>query len=137
MSVSMKIEVIGSEVATTGGVPWQQGITGIQVMEAITRMYESEPSMKAIVAYKLKSYGSGNDLLIELDGIEMQLGADGHHFLFWELLLNGRETEVGIDSLKPADGDTIEWNFTTYSDDRHAGTIYETLRDYVRAEQAG
>lgn len=136
MSVTMKIEVVGQEVATTAGVAWHQGITGIQVMQEIVNFYESNPAMKPVVAYKLKNYGPGNDMLIALDNIEMQLGADGHTFIFWELLLNGQASNFGIDELHPADGDRIEWNFTRYSSEQHDGTIYEALRDHVRAEMA-
>jgi len=79
--------------------------------------------------FSLRYFGSqlGYEIT-ELDGLSQQAGSDANTYLFWELLINGAFSQHGLDSTFPADGDQIEWNYTRYAEERHAGTRYENLR---------
>jgi hypothetical protein len=128
MAVTVTISVLGTQVAMIEDLPYVSGMNVQQVMEAAYAAEMTSP-LKAVVEYTLEYYGpSFGYELVTLDSMSLQVGADGESSAFWELLLNGQMTSTGIDSTFPADGDSIEWNYTIYSPDRHSGTRYEALR---------
>jgi len=128
MALTVTISVLGTQVAVVDNISYVSGMNVQQVMEAAYAAEMTTPQ-KGIVEYTLEYYGPslGYEVLT-LNSISLQVGADGATTLFWELLINGQMSSTGIDSTFPADGDSIQWNYTSYSSDRHSGTKYEALR---------
>jgi hypothetical protein len=128
MAVTVTISVLGTQVAVIEDLAYVSGMNVQQVMEAAYAAEMTSPQ-KAVVEFTLEYYGpSFGYELLTLDSISLQVGADGGTSIFWELLVNGQMTTTGIDSTYPNDGDSIQWNYTIYSPDRHSGTRYEALR---------
>ncbi len=126
MTVRVTLSVFGNEIAAIDNVPF---VTGTNVQQVMESAYAAGTSpLQGVVEFTLKYYGpSFGYELLTLNSISLQVGADGTA-VFWELLINGQIADTGIDSTFPADGDSVQWNYTTYSADRHSGTRYEALR---------
>lgn len=60
------------------------------------------------VVYKVdfKNYGSIGDFVEKIDGV----APDSKHF--WEFLVNGKSSNVGLSAYKLKNGDKIEWKLT-------------------------
>jgi hypothetical protein len=126
MSIALRITVEGTPVAPDIKVAFQKDMNVQQVLEAA---YNEQLAYEKVLRFSAEYLGSelGYELTA-LDGISMQIGADGNTFFFWELSINGTYSPTGMDQTQPKDGDVIEWNFTSYSEDRHAGTRHEKIR---------
>lgn len=126
MSIALRIIVQGNGVAPDIKVAFQKGMNVQQVLEAA---YNEQRAYEKVLRFSAGYFGSeiGYELTA-LDGISMQIGADGNTFFFWELSINGTYSPTGMDQTQPKDGDVIEWNFTSYSEHRHAGTRHEKIR---------
>jgi hypothetical protein len=128
MSLTVTISILGDAVATIQDVPYESGINVQQVMQSA---YDADPAARSTLAFDVEYFGSSLGYeLTTLDGIAGQAGGDGNTYLFWELLINGQPSATGIDQTFPADGDTVEWNYLTYTA-QHAGTRHETIRSLV------
>lgn len=124
MALSMTISVQDSQVANINGIPFT---AGMNVQRAMEDAYNTNPGQA--YNFSLRYFGSelGYEVVV-LDSIDQQAGSDPDAFLFWELLINGTISQHGVDGTFPADGDQIEWNYTRYVTERHAGTRYEKIR---------
>lgn len=129
MALTMNISVMNSQVTSIPNIPYRQNMNVQQAMEAA---YDPP-----IVAFTLQFFGSPGYELMNLDSLANQVGGDGNTFLFWELLINGQFSQTGIDETILNDGDVIGWNYTSYTEDLHAGTRYETMRNIIAGGQAG
>jgi len=127
MALTVAISIFGQAIAAVDSVPYQ---TGTNVQQAMQTAYDSDPAIQRTLQFQLEYFGEqlGYELTT-LDAIAAQVGGDAETFLFWELLINGQISQTGIDQTYPADGDTIGWNYTIYTAERHAGTRYEAIHE--------
>jgi hypothetical protein len=126
MALAVTISVFETPVTRIDNLPYGAGVNVQQAMEIA---YNADPAGRKVVQFTLEYFGASLGYeLTALDAIGAQSGGDGETFLFWELSINGQISETGIDQTYPADGDTIGWDYTIYSAERHAGTRYEALR---------
>ena len=59
-------------------------------------------------------------------------GAIGAQNVYWQILVNGTGALHGIDTQMAYAGDTIEFEYTSYSAERHGDTGYNALRAQAR-----
>jgi Domain of unknown function (DUF4430) len=129
MGLTVTISIFDDPIAEIEQVPYA---SGMNVQQAMQSAYDADPATRPVVRFAIEYFGSSLGYeLTTLDSIAAQNGGDGQSWLFWELLINGQPSPTGIDETFPADGDTIGWNYTLYSTERHAGTRYETIRSLV------
>jgi hypothetical protein len=128
MALSVTISVLGQQVTKVSNVPFTQGMNVQQAMEGAY----ATPPITEVKGFSLRYFGALGYELVTLDSISGQAGGDKTTFLFWELQINGQFVQHGIDETYPKDGDAIEWNYICYSEERHAGTRYEKIRDLIR-----
>src|SRR5260370_8084240 len=124
MTLSITIKVDNEELATINEIPYKKSMNGQQEMETGYDLHQDEASN-----FSLRYFGSqlGYEVTT-LDRLSQQIGSDANTYLFWELLINGGFSQHGVDSTFPNDGDDIEWNYTRYTTERHAGTRYDKVR---------
>lgn len=129
MSVTLRIKIQGDQVGQDIAVPYRAGMNVQQLLEAA---YDSQPKLQNTLRFAATYFGSALGYeLTALDGIVPQSGADLETFFFWELLIDGKYSQHGMDQSFPQDGDAVEWDYTMYVNERHAGTRHEQIRDLL------
>ena len=111
-----------SSQGTFPDIAWQSGMD----VHAMETAFGSESGYDFALQY------FGPDLgyeAIMIDNIFQQAGTDT--FLFWQLSVNGKVSNTGIDETILNDNDEVEWNYTAYSSQAHGQTRYKRLREAV------
>lgn len=128
MSVSMTIAVFSSPVGAVDDIPYAAGMNVQRAMEAAYDLTSPAP-----LSFELQYFG--HDLgyeVIAIDNVASQSGPAFDAFTFWALSINGVLSPTGIDETVLSDGDQIEWDYISYSEDVHGGTRLETIRERLR-----
>jgi hypothetical protein len=129
MAISMTVAVETQQIGEIDNIPFQHGMNVQQAMEQAYNLHQD-----SFYNFEIGYFGTDLGYYVStLDSIRAQVGSDPNTFLFWELLVNGKPPHKGIDGTTLKDGDTIGWNYTHYTAERHAGTPYERIRSVLAA----
>lgn len=121
--ITITISINGQLERTLSGISWQSGMNVQQAMESA---YGHEQGYDFALQYFGPALGYEVTMI---DNLSQQSGTDT--FLFWQLSINGKISNKGIDKTILNDGDEIEWNYMRYEAAVHEPTRYKKLREVV------
>ncbi|WBB80410.1 DUF4430 domain-containing protein [Micromonospora sp. WMMD882] len=125
MSVRMRLQVFGNTVGKIDNIAYAPGLTVRQAME---RAFDQHTA-KAY-HFEMRYYGQSLGYLVSMiDDLSDQIGSDPGTFVFWELSVNGKIADTGVDTTVLHDGDEIGWDYLAYTPGRHDSTLYQRVRD--------
>lgn len=131
MAITITISLSGRPITELTGIQHSAGMTVRQAMEAAWNSRQDAEYNFAMEYYGQPPAGFGYEVIM-IDNLTMQVGSEQDTFVFWQLSVNGQLSSDGIDGTALDDGDSIEWDYTSYVPDVHGGTHYEALRDHAR-----
>jgi hypothetical protein len=94
----------------------------MNAQDAIEAAY-NQINNHAVFSYALQYYGASmGNLVCMINETYDSFVSSASPFFYWEFLYNNRAANVGIDSQKLNDGDSIAFAFVSYDPAAHAGT---------------
>ncbi len=93
-------------------VEYQSGMNGQAALEAA---YNQTGGGNGFT-YSLQYYGSSLGYLVDMINETYDTFISQYHpYFFWQFLVNGAPSQTGIDNTVLSDGDTVSFQYTTYS----------------------
>ena len=116
-------------VQITGGpttsVAWTQGLNVQQAMElAYVAINNSQQ-----FTYALQYYGSFGYLVMMINETYDSFSSSSAPYWYWELLVNGQPSSLGIDNEILNAGDEVTFQFSQYSPDSHPKSALQVKFD--------
>ncbi|OKS84770.1 DUF4430 domain-containing protein [Mucilaginibacter polytrichastri] len=111
-------------ITITGGpsvqVPWQAGMNGQIAIEAAYNALSPQKSF----TYVLQYYGSQYGYLVEMiNGTYDSFVSTYSPYFFWDFIVNGAASNMGIDGTNINDNDVITFTYTLYNAIIHVDTV--------------
>jgi hypothetical protein len=124
-------------VSVTGGpsvsVPWTAGMTTQDALELAWNAINSTSKFTFGLQYYGKTLGYMVFMINET--FDSFLSSDAPYF-YWEFLVDNVPQSQGIDSVKPAAGQTVTFTFTQFVAEQHAGTLLGAKRSFQKSQLA-
>lgn len=110
-----------------GGPEFEFAFTaGMNGQDALEAAYNTNPT-PGDFTFSLQYYGSSLGYLVDMVNETYDTFISKFEpFFFWEFLVNGVASPTGINNTLLQDGDTIEFKFTRYESQIHAGSTLQT-----------
>ena len=122
-------------VSVTGGpsvsVPWTAGMTAQDALELAWNAINSTSKFTFGLQYYGKTLGYMVFMINET--FDSFLSTTAPYF-YWEFLVDNVPQNQGIDSVKPAAGQTVTFTFTQYVAAQHAGTLLEAKHVFQKSQ---
>lgn|SRR5262249_199305 len=124
MGASVSVEVVGGPSVQ---VPWIQGMTGQQALEAAYNQINSSETF----TYALQFYGSQlGYLVMMINETYDSFISSAAPFFYWEFFVNGQPATNGIDNTILSAGDAVKFSFELYIPAKHKGSLLEAKRRF-------
>lgn len=131
MTASVVVEVAGG---LTAAVPWTQGMTAQQALEAAYDQIRSSTTF----TYALQFYGTQlGYLVVMINETYDSFISSAAPFYYWQFLLNGQPVNKGIDNTVLKANDVVKFTFEMYDPVKHRGSLLEAKhRFHTKATSA-
>ena len=116
---SVTVDVVGGPSVN---VPWFQGMNAQQALEgAFAQINDSEQ-----FTYALQYYGAQlGYLVVMINETYDSFASSSNPYFYWEFLLNGAPSQVGIDGIVLQPNDVVGFQFEMYSQDKHRNSTVQ------------
>lgn len=104
------------------------------VQEALEKAYDQEKAAGRTFSFAVQYFGYfgqdyGGYQVIMIDKIYDNPNDPND---YWQLIVNGKEAQVGIDSYMVNAGDVVEFDYTVYTPEVHAATVLKSKHDFYK-----
>ena len=100
-------------------------VSGMSGRDALEAAYVADGGQGKFT-FAIKYYGPQLGYLVDMINETYDTFISSYHpFFFWEFLINGVPSNVGIDSANLSDGDEVGFRYVTYSESEHRDTALE------------